>query len=586
MNVKITFNGVLIPIEELKSTIPDAEIKKILKKLTIKGKIVGRKTSQYSAPIIKHAYKIEKIDNIKYLVLPRIALTHFSTYKTVIVYENIQCLEKFELNLESELQLYPYQQIAVDYLFQLNTNVAYLQMDTGLGKSRVGCAIIVKKQEPAIVVVPTQAIAEQWLSEFEEMYPSLKVIIYSTAADLAIIENNKKMTLKNKLDKIKPVINTTNYNVFIIIINTFREKDSDFIKNFGTIVLDEAHEYHSSCNCKALWLSQTKFVLGLSATPDERPDELDKYIQLHLGSIIYPKDIPNFDISSVNFKGCVRTVEYEGADKYCEAVLTPAGTISAILTITNILNDPYRLALVVKEIKRLNTIHLTEEGASHGLIDGKKHGIFVFAERRDFLITLRDALAKEVGLDEILAPELADAGLGRQPLGSECCEDAESNDEEELENLDDELDENLDEDLSENLDEDLDNSGSRPRPVPRPASAAISVLRGGISKNTMVETRKAKAHIVLTTYGYSRRGISLPDMTSLVLVSPRRNGMRQIIGRILRRNSDETIIRQIVDIVDVCTVLKGQFAERKKIYIEKFGKKNMSKVEFKWNQFE
>ena len=52
-------------------------------------------------------------------------------------------------------------------------------MDTGLGKSRVGCALIARIGEPAIVIVPTQAIAEQWLDEFNEMYPNLNVIIYS-----------------------------------------------------------------------------------------------------------------------------------------------------------------------------------------------------------------------------------------------------------------------------------------------------------------------------------------------------------------------------------------------------------------------
>ena len=112
----------------------------------------------------------------------------------------------------------------------------------------------------------------------------------------------------------------------------------------------------------------------------------------------------------------------------------------------------------------------------------------------------------------------------------------------------------------------------------------ISVLRGGITKQTFNDARDAKAHIVLTTYGYSRRGISLPDMTALILVSPRRNGSRQIIGRILRRNSDEGIIRQIVDIVDVHTVLKSQSSERIKIYREKFGKQNIKKNGIKWNE--
>jgi hypothetical protein len=58
-------------------------------------------------------------------------------------------------------------------------------------------------------------------------------------------------------------------------------------------------------------------------------------------------------------------------------------------------------------------------------------------------------------------------------------------------------------------------------------------------------------------------------MTAIVLTTPRRNGSKQIIGRILRRGSDESIIREIVDIVDMRCNLHSQYYDRKKIYIEK-----------------
>jgi len=75
--------------------------------------------------------------------------------------------------------------------------------------------------------------------------------------------------------------------------------------------------------------------------------------------------------------------------------------------------------------------------------------------------------------------------------------------------------------------------------------------------------------VVLTTYGYSRRGVSLVEMTSIVLASPRRRGMRQILGRITRRGSDESILRIVVDVKDVRTALKGQSTDRRVVYKEK-----------------
>jgi len=58
-------------------------------------------------------------------------------------------------------------------------------------------------------------------------------------------------------------------------------------------------------------------------------------------------------------------------------------------------------------------------------------------------------------------------------------------------------------------------------------------------------------------------------MTCIIEATPRRNGLRQILGRILRRGSDESIVRQVVDIVDTRTGLRSQAADRRKIYLEK-----------------
>ena len=89
------------------------------------------------------------------------------------------------------------------------------------------------------------------------------------------------------------------------------------------------------------------------------------------------------------------------------------------------------------------------------------------------------------------------------------------------------------------------------------------------ARSAVSDARALRAHVVLTTYGFSRRGISLPDMTALVLASPRRHGNTQTLGRILRRGSDESILRVVVDIVDVCTGLRGQAAERRRAYAAK-----------------
>lgn len=88
---------------------------------------------------------------------------------------------------------------------------------------------------------------------------------------------------------------------------------------------------------------------------------------------------------------------------------------------------------------------------------------------------------------------------------------------------------------------------------------------GGISDATIKEI-STKSRIILTTYSYSGTGISIPRMTASVFYTPRRSNMLQIIPRILRRGSDKTIPRVIVDIVDRKTKLKSQFYDRSSAY--------------------
>lgn len=451
---------------------------KILKSLTIVEKPNFGKPKG-SALIIKHAYIIKK----GIITFPRIKKSIFLKHNIINSIDIEYVNESRLINLhEITMPLYEYQEGIIDYLFNnqfskesvLSGNgICYLQMDTGLGKSRIGCALVNKIQHPTLVVVPTIAIGHQWIDEFNELYPNMSVGFY------------------HNTDKIKIIPDI--YDVTIIVINTLNKKDINFINGYGFIIFDEAHEYYTTCNGKVLWLAQTKYVLGLSATPLERPDELDKYVLLHLGHPIYAKDI--VDIGSVKFTCKVKCINYYGCHKYSETILTNKGTTSSILTIGNLIQDPFRIELIIKEIKRLYN-------------DG--HGIFVFAEHRNFLDVLKIHLL--------------------------------------------EFNVSIEDDIEVNKED-------------------TSIFRGGIHKSEIERAKNLskinKSHIVLTTYGYSRRGISLTDMTSIIMTTPRRNGLKQIIGRILRRGSDESIIRNIVDIVDIRCNLRNQYFDRKKIYMER-----------------
>lgn len=70
------------------------------------------------------------------------------------------------------------------------------------------------------------------------------------------------------------------------------------------------------------------------------------------------------------------------------------------------------------------------------------------------------------------------------------------------------------------------------------------------------------ARVLIATYGYSGTGVSIVRMTAIIFASPRYSNMKQIVGRILRRGSDASRVREVVDIVDSRTCLARQFTKR------------------------
>lgn len=93
----------------------------------------------------------------------------------------------------------------------------------------------------------------------------------------------------------------------------------------------------------------------------------------------------------------------------------------------------------------------------------------------------------------------------------------------------------------------------------------IKELMGGATADD-VKDANDNGRIILTTYPYSGTGVSIVKMNALIVATPRRNGMRQIIGRIYRMSGDSTVERWIIDIVDNRTSLKSQLGGRKKEY--------------------
>ncbi len=96
-----------------------------------------------------------------------------------------------------------------------------------------------------------------------------------------------------------------------------------------------------------------------------------------------------------------------------------------------------------------------------------------------------------------------------------------------------------------------------------------SILRGGVTKDMIEEANDSR--IILTTYGYSRRGVNYSKFTGIVMTTPRKkiSTLEQTIGRVLRVNGPVGVIRRITFINDNCTVLRRQVENHVNLYTKR-----------------
>lgn len=432
-------------------------------------------------------------------------------------------VRKFPEDLELGVTLYPYQQMFVEHVLEnyltpeksaRGEAQVYMNADTGTGKTFMTMGLIARKKVPTLITVVRKNLAKDMVSAAELMFPTLKIGMY---------ENSKE---KRRIAKGEQPMDGRTYDIVVVMLNTARDKAPEFFESYGMIVMDELHTYCSPVSSVMFYTAQAPYIVGLSATSEERTDGMDPVAYKYMGKPVKMVDVvPEEYMRVVDFEGHIREVHYKGHPDYITSVHNTSGTMSAVMTIGRIVSDPHRLELVSAEVDRLVRMHetLDEEGLRYWGLGpdpetGKirRHCVFVFAEHRDYLPEIRESLLTRIKPEELLCEEL-DAS---QEGGGEVDE-----------------------------------------------AASALVLRGGAT-NKEIDTSKI-ARVVLTTYGYSGTGTSIPHMTAMVKASPRRNGSKQIDGRIKRVSKDPTLLkirRCIVDIRDVDTGLNSQSGTRRAAY--------------------
>jgi len=270
------------------------------------------------------------------------------------------------------------------YGFQLDGNHRYLMGDfTTLhnsGKTFTAMNVINRLKTKTLIVVPNTYLLTQWVELLEEFFPNniigqyygkekkdgdiVVAIINSlinddftfTSTQLVEIEEIKKGKSKIKVKKEKTII-TKSYK--------------EYFKEFGFVILDESHIYCTDSFKVVYNRFQSTYMLGLSATPNERTNNCDIISHLNIGKVLIASEIENYQNDNTKFSAVVSIVKYNGPDKYTNIHINETTRMICVpKIIEEIVNDEYRNKLIIDQIYELFDLKLN---------------IFVFSERRSHL---------------------------------------------------------------------------------------------------------------------------------------------------------------------------------------------------------
>jgi len=162
-------------------------------------------------------------------------------------------------------KLKPFQQKAVNAM--MSRDFGTLSAPTGSGKTVMALFIMARRKQPTLIVVHTKDLAFQWMERIEQF---LRI-----PGDTVGFIGGGKVNMGE--------------NMTVALVQTLYKCSEVVSKEIGFLVVDECHRCPSRTFTEAVTEFDSKYMLGLSATPWRR-DNLSKLIFWHLGDVHHKID--------------------------------------------------------------------------------------------------------------------------------------------------------------------------------------------------------------------------------------------------------------------------------------------------------
>ncbi len=333
----------------LKDSLTAEKLKEIRKALTVAPKVMnGRRFGGGGEAESFSLY----VESAKRMYLPRIWAQETLGAPDATILVDGQPLRK---ELVFGGKPYDYQQTIVNTFTSSGSN-GLICVPCGRGKTFMAIQIAHTIGKKFMIIVDKEFLLNQWRGELEALMPGIRI---------GILQESKKQI-------------GDDYDCTIAMIQTLVQRpfaETDF-RPFGFTVFDECHHLGASQFSRALLKVQTKYMLGLSATP-VRDDGLTKVFEWFLGKPVHWEKTREADPDVI-----VRRVDFDCDDPaYTEVPTDRMGEMVLARLLTQVVDCEERNERI-DEILR-------------SLVADKRRRILVLSERKSHLERLASRLPAE-----------------------------------------------------------------------------------------------------------------------------------------------------------------------------------------------
>jgi superfamily II DNA or RNA helicase len=257
-------------------------------------------------PMAVPRYKVYHEDR-QWLYLPK----HFGIERYGEVPSLRDVPQTEELCWKFEGTIRPAQVPVVNSFLHPTPHDGVLSLHTGGGKTVCALYIASRLRVPTLVIVHNTFLRDQWMDRIKAFLPNAR--IGRVQAD---------------------VIDVADRDIVIVMLQTLsmKELDGNLFAPIGLVIVDECHHIASEVFVQALPKVTSKYMLGLSATP-ERKDKLMFAIHWFLGPLLYKSDTGD----SVDTQVTVEMYEYENDDPdFNEVVVSSTGFVSVPIMVNKL----------------------------------------------------------------------------------------------------------------------------------------------------------------------------------------------------------------------------------------------------------